>query len=191
MMQQCRKQAPLHCLGCACHASTALSAPIFCLHVCSHRSVAPSVLPHMGVLLHVPHYLTDLRGEGCSWRLFSGPVAAHTCAVLTNGTARCWGWNAYGKPPHLQKNLLEATCRHSVRHSCGVTEPQAYAMLTHFNICFTAGGLGDGTTDHRNTPTPVSELSGIVSIATGGMHTCAVLANRTAYCWGYGYAGES
>ena len=33
--------------------------------------------------------LTTVKAIGAGWR--------HTCAVLTNGTARCWGDNAFGK----------------------------------------------------------------------------------------------
>lgn len=67
---------------------------------------------------------------------------AHTCALLADGTARCWGGNASGQ-------------------------------------------VGDGTTSSsRTTPVTVSGLANLVALAAGDTHTCALLADGTARCWG-------
>src|SRR5205823_1820096 len=73
----------------------------------------------------------------------------HSCAVLANGTAQCWGQNS-------------------------------------------AGQLGNGTTSLDATPTPVvvSGLTNAVAITGGYYHSCALLANGRAKCWGYGFHGE-
>ena len=76
----------------------------------------------------------------------------HTCAVLADGTIRCWGWNGYGQ-------------------------------------------LGDGTTGgiSGSPPVAVGGISNALSIHTGSIHTCAVLANGTVKCWGkndYGQLGQ-
>ena len=85
---------------------------------------------------------------------------AHTCAVLTDGSARCWGRNG------------------------------PLGGIVGY------GQLGDGTDQDSATPVPVidpntgSELEGVTSISTGYQHTCAVLADGTARCWGLNNHGQ-
>lgn len=59
----------------------------------------------------------------------------------------------------------------------------------------TSGQLGDGTNTLRNRPTAISSLaSGVVGIAAGGAHTCAVKTDGTIWCWGeneFGQLGNS
>lgn len=57
----------------------------------------------------------------------------------------------------------------------------------------TEGQLGDGTTTDRTTPVDVLELSDAVQIASGAVHTCALLDTEEVKCWGsnrYGQLGD-
>jgi hypothetical protein len=57
------------------------------------------------------------------------------------------------------------------------------------------GQIGDGTTDDRHTPVPVVGLqSGVVAVAVGASHSCALTAAGDVKCWGsnqYGQVGDS
>lgn len=48
------------------------------------------------------------------------------------------------------------------------------------------GQLGDGSTQQRPTPAAVAVLGdGVVRIAAGSYHTCALRNTGALYCWGY------
>jgi Bacterial Ig-like domain/Regulator of chromosome condensation (RCC1) repeat len=55
------------------------------------------------------------------------------------------------------------------------------------------GQLGDGTTPQRNTPTQLSGLSGVQTIAGGFYHSLALKSDGTVWAWGrneYGQLGD-
>ena len=70
-------------------------------------------------------------------------VSHHTCAVLDNGSAMCWGYNSNGQ-------LGDGTT----------------SLPKHLSVCQVQGLLGAKT------------------ISAGLRHTCAVLDNGSAMCWG-------
>lgn len=64
------------------------------------------------------------------------------------------------------------------------------SRIYFFDLSFAAGRLGDGTSTAKLTPTQVSKLSGVRGISAGDYHTCALMINGTAYCWGNNANGE-
>jgi alpha-tubulin suppressor-like RCC1 family protein len=53
------------------------------------------------------------------------------------------------------------------------------------------GGLGDGTVRPRLRPASVNDLAGgVIQIAAGFSHTCALTAGGGVTCWGNNYDGE-
>jgi alpha-tubulin suppressor-like RCC1 family protein len=114
-----------------------------------------------------------------------------SCARLSNGTVKCWGTDSFtglALTPVTVANLTDVVdVRLGDLHAC--------ARLTNATVkCWgnnNFGQIGDGTQfTSRPSPTPVSGVSGAVAIAMGSMHSCAVLSNGTAKCWGVNSLGE-
>lgn len=121
----------------------------------------------------------------------------HACALLAEGTIRCWGENDDGQlgngrtdgpsPPVAVKGISTATAiAAGGAHTC--------ALLADGTVrCWGAnlsGQLGNETTEGSLIPARVSGVSDAVAIGAGSTHTCAVLADRTVRCWGSNVHGE-
>jgi len=120
---------------------------------------------------------------------------SHTCGVTSNRTAFCWGLNGDGQLgdgsrldrllPTLVRGSVESLAAGSA-HTCGISEGR---VLCWGDNRF--GQLGDGTTEGRTQPTPVASLQGrATAVVAGAVHSCALLADGTAYCWGQNLHGQ-
>lgn len=123
--------------------------------------------------------------------------SSHTCALTTSGGAKCWGNNGNG---NLGDNTT--TQRLTPVNVSGLASGVAsissgrYFENSHTCAVTTSGGakcwgnnysgkIGDGTTTHRLIPVDVTGLtSGVASISSGGLHTCALTTSGGAKCWG-------
>jgi alpha-tubulin suppressor-like RCC1 family protein len=137
----------------------------------------------------------------------------HTCALLGDGSVRCWGFGADGQlgygnantigddetpgsvgPVNLGAGRTAKAISAGDYHTC--------ALLDDGSVrCWGLGGngrLGYGTTANvgdRQTPGsvgPVNLGAGRTAraISAGGTHTCAVLDDGNVRCWGYGFTGQ-
>jgi len=119
----------------------------------------------------------------------------HACARLDDGTVRCWG-TLLGRSADVPAmnptavtglvNVMELGL--GIDHSC--------ARLGDGTVrCWgwnDSGELGDGTSVFlRETPVPVSGLSGVVELGTAGAHSCARLSGGSVRCWGNGVSSPS
>jgi alpha-tubulin suppressor-like RCC1 family protein len=122
----------------------------------------------------------------------------HTCAVVS-GAVRCWGDNSYGQlgdgtyatrqTPVAVSGLESGVVAVAAGeyHSCALTSGGAVQCWGSNGV----GSLGDGTLTDRPTPVAVSGLSsGVVSLATGTWHSCAVTGAGAVRCWGYNSYGQ-
>jgi alpha-tubulin suppressor-like RCC1 family protein len=134
-----------------------------------------------------------------------------SCVRLNTGRARCWGYNGDGQVgngtvvtpvtrPSVVKNPAGTGPLTGVR-SVDVGGYISCAVLTTGQArCWggnDSGQIGDGTiVDPRRLPRVVRNpsgsgpLTGVVQIAAGDQHTCALLGSGQVRCWGHNAVGE-
>ncbi len=151
----------------------------------------------------------DLAGRRA--RAVSGGKG-HTCAILDDGSARCWGFGADGRLGYgSESNITSAASAPAIDLGPGRTavaigagEAHSCAILDTGAVrCWGFGGngrLGYGATDsigddageHPGGAGPVSLGPGRTArtLSVGYSHTCASLDDGTVRCWGFGGSGR-
>ncbi|MEJ7894452.1 MAG: hypothetical protein WKF94_17615 [Solirubrobacteraceae bacterium] len=139
----------------------------------------------------------------------------HTCALLDDGTVKCWGRNydnqlGYGRiisagdSPTSSPDLLEPVDLGSGRTAKAISAGGSHscALLDDGNVrCWganRAGQLGYGNTERigddesPGSVGPVAIDAGrmVTAISAGDMHTCALLDDGSARCWGAASVGR-
>lgn len=84
----------------------------------------------------------------------------HTCVVTTSGGVKCWGDNTYGQ----------------VGNGTG---PNLW--LGPVDVCASGSGFGCAGG---------AALTGVVAVATGDRHTCALVTTGGVKCWGNNFFGQ-
>lgn len=125
----------------------------------------------------------------------------HACAVFDDNQTYCWGGQGGGRlgnnstskavrrqptqvqfPSTLPQTVFTQSLALSPEHSCALmTDGSVYCWGKN-----TSGQLGDGTNQLQPTPVKVALPQGTtaVNLTVGHDHTCAILSDRNAYCWG-------
>jgi alpha-tubulin suppressor-like RCC1 family protein len=127
--------------------------------------------------------------------------AYHTCGLTSAGAAYCWGYNGEGElgnndndntdraiPTAVAGGLTFTTLVAGGYHTCGLTSAGAAycwgANLYDAGSGEVGGGIGDGTTTNRMTPTAVGGGFTWRSLVASGFHTCGITTAGATYCWG-------
>ena len=153
---------------------------------------------------NTPVEVRDVAGTGA----LSGVKAlvaggAHTCALTDTGEVWCWGANNSGQlgdSSTANKNTPVAVSGLSGVTALAAGQSHTCALLADKTVrCWGAnnsGQLGDGTTANKNTPVAVKDVAGtgtlssVTALAAGAEHTCALLADDSAQCWGRNDSGQ-
>ena len=133
--------------------------------------------------------------------------AHHTCAILDNGDLKCWGFDNWGQlgdgGSNTDTNAPSSTAidlgtgRTAVALSAGAHH--TCAILDNGDLkCWGRddyGQLGDGgSSTDTNAPSSTAIDLGTgrtaVSVAAGYQHTCVILDNGDAKCWGQNSNGQ-
>lgn len=130
----------------------------------------------------------------------------HTCALLQDGSVKCWGNNGSGQlgigdnsnrenPVAVPLGGTATAIAAGYRHTC--------AVLTGGTLkCWGENGSGqlglddlDPRGDDASDPAisamaPIAVGANVTAVAAGGNHTCAVLTGGALKCWGNNTFGQ-
>lgn len=123
----------------------------------------------------------------------------HTCVLLKTGLVKCWGDNSSGQLGTGKISAVESTPV-SVVALNGVKSIAAGAKHTcalyswGFVKCWGSnqyGQLGNGKFTNSALPVAPPYLSsGLIDLAVGDRHTCVLMPNKSASCWGNNASGQ-
>jgi alpha-tubulin suppressor-like RCC1 family protein len=154
-----------------------------------------------------PADLPNVNVGGVVTQIAAG--GSHTCALLDDGTVRCWGRNAngqlgYGNTAAVGDNESPSAAgpvdvggtvtqiAAGTNHTCAVL---ADRTVRCWGLA-TVGRLGYGNTiaigdnESPSAAGPVDVGGAVTQIAAGHSHTCALLDTGAVRCWGFAFFGQ-
>jgi alpha-tubulin suppressor-like RCC1 family protein len=138
-------------------------------------------------------------GVGCDEIVELTAGETHACGRTVEGNLACWGGNNKGQLGQGSKTTRELPGMVSALagvtqasagylHTCAVAEPSSTLYCWGDD---SSGQLGSSATSTDSaTPIAVNSTTGVVSVATGLGHTCAVLSSGLVRCWGLNTSGQ-
>ena len=127
--------------------------------------------------------------------------SGHTCTVKADNTVACWGWNLGGQLGDGTKvDRLAPTNVPGLTGVVNIGAGWAHTCALKSNgtvSCWGNAGdgeMGDGQpgVGHVDVLNPqiVPSLTGVVALAVGGYHNCALKSDTSVVCWGLNTFGE-
>jgi len=120
-----------------------------------------------------------------------------SCA-LENQAAVCWGDQSAGSTSENLSYATQPTYVDTTLLFGGVTSIAlglTHGCAAHLGraLCWGGNGegqIGNGSFNAATTPTTVSGLQGVLAVAAGDFHSCALVDGGSIYCWGANVAGQ-
>ena len=121
-----------------------------------------------------------------------------SCAVIGDGTVKCWGLNADGRlgVGNTSYTIDKPT---AVMGLSGVMKlamgyEASCALKSDSTVwCWGAnyfGQVGDASYQGRSAPVQIAGVTGAKDVASGGSHACAIDGDGNVLCWGLGASGQ-
>ena len=114
----------------------------------------------------------------------------HSCALSSDGTASCWGYNRTGQlgDGTAMKSAHPVAVQNLGKTLQALTLSPAQAALKPGETLTieSTGTYSDGSKDTLNASLPLTSKA----LASGSVHSCALLADSTVRCWGANYDGQ-
>ncbi|MEM7047683.1 MAG: hypothetical protein AAF442_08585 [Pseudomonadota bacterium] len=151
-----------------------------------------------GVLASTPVVVRGLSGV---IQLVLGDY--HSCALLEDGRVKCWGKNHYGQLGNGRSgqdvHSITPVAVHGIsraakliagdKHTCALLE-SGIVKCWGYNGHRQLGNPTSGSRPHSAIPLVVPGIYGAIQLVSGDYHTCALLENGRAKCWGHNVDGQ-
>jgi alpha-tubulin suppressor-like RCC1 family protein len=128
-------------------------------------------------------------------------TGAYSCAVISDGSLKCWGErrsNVFSALP-ASTDLTTPTAIPNVDDAVAVATSDSRICIIDRGgdvWCWGSGqygqlGNGDASLLESDTPVQVKGISHAVSLAAGSFHSCAMTSSGTVSCWGNNPTGQT
>ena len=125
---------------------------------------------------------------------------SHSCAVLTDGTVKCWGRNSDGQlgdgltnDSSVPVTVVDISSAQHISVDNDANAGYSCAVLTGGTVsCWgkhSYGNSGYISVISSSVPITVAGISMAESIAAASARSCVVLTDDTVRCWGHGLGG--
>jgi alpha-tubulin suppressor-like RCC1 family protein len=133
--------------------------------------------------------------------LLSAGHGSHTCALRTDASVFCWGYNANGElgDPNVTQSQGTPTVVIGLTDTTALSAGGVHTCVRKIGgsvACWGVNGVGQILGDpnlvlpSQATPTTVIGLTDIVALSGGGLYSCARKTNASVVCWGDNSNGQ-